>query len=309
MMPVYLASMKPETIKNGFRRAGLFPFNSDNLDWSKVEGNERQLEAFHPDETISVQNRVNQGTKTMKPNVTHVKAQTSLSGACQHLDEQHMDKIPAKHQDDMILDRKKEDPAVLCGILARARAWLNHGTVVPSQQVLLKQSWRIIPSEIPWESRLSNVDKDPQSNVDKDPDESDDQVVILPLTYAPGDKLIIPRKYQTDRSKQTSGAVVSQPSSPSDRSRQTPGAVSQPISPSTSSFHGFTNTRPDSSQVYSLPSQLISNATPQMLDFSQEPTPGGSNGAQTDDSPPSSIPLPRFLSSSRSGLYRADFQK
>ena len=35
-----------------------------------------------------------------------------------------------------------------------------------------------------------------------------------------------------------------------------------------------------------------------MLDFSQEPTPGGSNGVHTDDSPPSSIQLPRFLSSS-----------
>ena len=73
MMPVYLASMRPQTIQNGFRRAGLFPFNSDNLDWSKVEGNERQLEAFHPDETISVQNRVNQGTQSMKPPVTYVK--------------------------------------------------------------------------------------------------------------------------------------------------------------------------------------------------------------------------------------------
>ena len=213
-MPVYLASMKPQTIINGFRRAGLFPFNSDNLDWSKCEGNERQQEAFHPDESINVQNLVNQGTQSLKPNVINVKVQTSLSGGCRHLDLQHMDRITAKHQDDMILHRK-EDPAVLCGILARARAWLNQGTVVPSKQVPSKQSWRIIiPSAIPWESQLNTVDEDPEDP--DDPDESDDQDVILPLTFAPGDTLIIPSKYKTDRSRQTSRAV-SQPISPTDR--------------------------------------------------------------------------------------------
>ena len=54
MMPVYLACMKPSTIKNGFRKAGLFPFTPEALDWSKLEGKVRQEEAFHPDESIPV---------------------------------------------------------------------------------------------------------------------------------------------------------------------------------------------------------------------------------------------------------------
>ena len=54
MMPVYLACMKPSTIRNGFRKAGLFPFTHENIDWSKLEGKLRQEEAFHPDESIPV---------------------------------------------------------------------------------------------------------------------------------------------------------------------------------------------------------------------------------------------------------------
>ena len=54
MMPVYLACMKPSTIVNGFRKAGLCPFTHENIDWSKLEGKLRQDEAFHPDESVNV---------------------------------------------------------------------------------------------------------------------------------------------------------------------------------------------------------------------------------------------------------------
>ena len=54
MMPVYLECMKPSSIAAGFRKAGLFPFTPKNIDWSKLEGKLKQDEAFHPDESVTV---------------------------------------------------------------------------------------------------------------------------------------------------------------------------------------------------------------------------------------------------------------
>ena len=42
MMPVYLECMKPDTVINGFRRAGIHPFDSDNLNWSKISENNKK---------------------------------------------------------------------------------------------------------------------------------------------------------------------------------------------------------------------------------------------------------------------------
>ena len=86
LMPCYLKAMKKHTLVNGFKRAGIHPFEPANVDWDTVAGVEKKNEAFQAEEGIDIDGQCSRGTKTMKPCTVDVSVQTASSGGCRYLD-------------------------------------------------------------------------------------------------------------------------------------------------------------------------------------------------------------------------------
>ena len=51
-MPAYNAALKAETIQNGFRKAGLYPWNPDAVDYSRCRAHDIQSQC--PDPLVGV---------------------------------------------------------------------------------------------------------------------------------------------------------------------------------------------------------------------------------------------------------------
>ena len=146
MMPIYLKCMKPETVINGFRKAGIHPFNSDNVDWSKVTGIAKQQEAFHSKEGIVLDGHVEQSVQTVPAVTVHSRVQTASSGECRHHD------LAIKNHcgysvDDLIIDKD-----LLCAVKSRART-INSSTIVYTERDPATRLRIIHPSKTSWEDR------------------------------------------------------------------------------------------------------------------------------------------------------------
>ena len=80
LVPCYMQAMTPKTIISGFRKAGIQPFNMDNVDLTAVEGLEHRQTAFWPDEGQIINDLRSMGTNTDKPVTVQTHVQTDHSG-------------------------------------------------------------------------------------------------------------------------------------------------------------------------------------------------------------------------------------
>ena len=111
MMPIYLKCMKPDTVSNGFRKAGIHPFNSENVEWSEVTDIVKQ-EAFHSKEGVTLDGQVEECIQTVPALTVNSKVQTASSGECRHNDLALMNHC-GRSVDDLIIDKD-----ILCAVRA-----------------------------------------------------------------------------------------------------------------------------------------------------------------------------------------------
>ncbi|CAL4112211.1 unnamed protein product, partial [Meganyctiphanes norvegica] len=83
-LPAYHHCLKPDTIANGFRKAGIHPWNPHAVDYSRAAAIEVQAQVPDPLQGVNIGGKVHRGTDAYKSLTLSVETQTEWWGHCRH---------------------------------------------------------------------------------------------------------------------------------------------------------------------------------------------------------------------------------
>ncbi|CAL4069212.1 unnamed protein product, partial [Meganyctiphanes norvegica] len=116
-LPSYHACLKAETIGNGFRKAGIHPWNPEAVDYSRAAAIEAQAQVPDPLQGVDIAGKVHRGTDAYKTLTLCVETQTEWWGHCRH-----DPGIMQTSLDDDVIHRKRLEN-MLCILNGRAMAF------------------------------------------------------------------------------------------------------------------------------------------------------------------------------------------
>ncbi|CAL4258576.1 unnamed protein product, partial [Meganyctiphanes norvegica] len=182
-LPSYSFCLQKESIQNGFRKAGIYPWNPDAVDYSRAAAIEAQAQVPDPLQGVDIAGRVHRGTDAYKTPSLCVETQTEWWGHCRH-----DPGVMLTSLDDDVIHRKRLSD-MLCILNGRAMAFsrglgFSIVTARTPEQILKAKKEELARAKKAQATQQAEEDPDDPD----DPDDPSDDIIQDPIISAPSSR-------------------------------------------------------------------------------------------------------------------------